>query len=447
MQRMFFIFFLIYVVFFLDLCWSLDNIILKLPEVKKAEREVYAAYYDLKVLYSQFGINLDSYYRYSYNQPNINLRLGPNAIRISNDYSYNYGVQINWIIRTFGFFEHQAISKEIIYKSKILKYQHVISEMYLKLYQLLYEMFKAYNIYEFSNNSVSYTHELLANTKKLYDVGVVAKVDYLRALSLYQESFSKSLASYQNYILAMKNIYSFLCIDQGQSELTELVFIYNSYLDSNHVVELTDFKRNPEDLRVSQILYSNIVSLIYQNKSILAQNNPRLILSSQYNRQNPSGFSRDYNFNISLSLTWKIFDSQLSKNQSKVIEQQILSLYEDYKRNIYNLDNSQNSIKTKYEMDYNMYQSFLYNLDYRKEAFRLIKLKYQNGLATYLDYLDAQNNLLQTVLNLKSYKNELFMDYVNYSYLNDIDLKVEGVKKKLQTQKLEAAKLERKGNS
>ncbi|MCX7759382.1 MAG: TolC family protein, partial [bacterium] len=260
MQRLFFIFFLIYMVFLWDLCWALDDVIIKLPEVKKAEKEVYAAYYDLKVLYSQFGINADSYYRYSYNQPTINFRVGPNTVRISNDYSYNYGIQINWILRTFGLLENQAISKEIIYKSKLLKYQYVISEMYLKFYQLLYEMFKAYNIYDFSNNTVSYTHELLGNTKKLYDVGIVAKVDYLRALSSYQESLARSRASYQNYVLAMKNIYSFLSIDQGKPELTELVFIYNRYLDSNHVVELDDFKKKPEDLRVSQILYSNIIS-------------------------------------------------------------------------------------------------------------------------------------------------------------------------------------------
>ncbi|MCS7165189.1 MAG: TolC family protein [Candidatus Calescibacterium sp.] len=426
-----FSFFILFLFISFDLSWSIDSIIQNLPEVKKAENEIYSAYYDLKLTYSQFGVNIDSFYRYSYNQPTVSVNLGPAQLRVSQDFTYNYGLNLNWIIKTFGLLENQITSKEIIYISKVLKYQQTISDMYFRFYQLFYEMLKAYILLDFSNRSIAYSKELLYNTKKLYDVGVVAKVDYLRALSTYQEFLAQNKSAYQNYILATQNIYSFL-VTKDNTGLDKLFRKYTEYLDSDFVYDLPENRKSPEELRVSKILYSNIISLIHQKKATASQNFPILSLNSLYLRQKSATFSREYNFNITLSLSWKIFDSNLSKNQQEIIKHQIYSLYEEYKRNIINLMNMQSQIRLKHQIDYSMYSSLLYNLDYRKEAFRLIKLKYENGLATYLDYLDSQNNLLQTQLNIKNYKNELFMNYVTYLYLNDLDLSTkEVIEKKL----------------
>ncbi len=401
---------------------DVDDLVLQLPEVKKAHHELSAAYYDLKATYSQFGLNVDSFYRYSYNQPTVTVGLGPTRIRVSNDYNYNYGIQFNWLLYTFGVLENQIKSKELIYYSKVLKYRQTVNDSYLKFYQLLYDFTKSCNLLDFSNNTLKYSEEFLNTSKRLYDVGIAPKVDYLRALSVYQDSLTQNSAAYQNYIITTQNLYSFLFPNSNNYFLPNFVKKYIYYIDSDVIPKLPNEYKNPEELVVSQILYSNIISLLYQRRAVLAQSNPKLALSSQYVRQRPSGFSRDYSFNIILSLSWKIFDSGLVKNQAQSVEEQANALYQDYLRTIVNLYNSQRNVKSKYHIDYKMYKSYLYNLDFRKESFRLVKLKYENGLSSYLDYLDAQNSLLQTILNIKNSKNDLFWDLINYSYLNDLNI-------------------------
>lgn len=422
------------IVFCISFCFGLDELILNLPEVNKARSELYSSYYDLKLTFSQFGINVDSFYRYSYNKPSITLNLGPSSIRISRDYTYNYGLQLNWILSTFGLLENQIMSKKIIYDTRLMEYHQTISDTYLKFYELLYDYAKSYNIFDFSKRLVEYSNELLNNTKKLYDVGIISKVEYLRVFSLYQDALTQNNSAYQNYLITLRNIYSFVYVSDNSSSDKLIYFInkYNEYLESDKIISLDFPVKNPQDLRVSQIIYSNIRSLYYQKKSVLAQNNPTLALSSQYIKHTVSGFSRDYDFNIALSLNWKIFDSNLSKNQAAVIENKFLALYEEYKRTISNLENIQKNIKSKYQIDYDLYRSYLYNLEYRKESFKLMKLKYENGLSTYLDYLDSQNALLQTILNIKNYKNEIFLDYIKYSYYNDGDIYIKNIIEKIK---------------
>ncbi|MFN3995650.1 MAG: TolC family protein, partial [bacterium] len=421
---------------------NLDDIIYNLPEVKKALYEAKYSYYDLKALYSQLGINAESYYQYTYNQPTVTIPIGFQSIRISNDYNYNYGLQINWLLKTFGFIENQILAKEMIYKAKKINYEQTVSESYLKFYKALYEVYKSYINYSFTVQLRDFTDELLSSTKKLYDSGIIAKVDYLRVLSTYNDYQAQLDSSYRYYKISLRNLYSFLypektiddnfiqsnCLDKIR--LDEILLTYGKYLEdySGETIEIDkDLERNSSNARVLQILYCNLVSLEYQKKSVLSQNNPRLALFSQYNRQRASGFSRDYNFNVGLSLTWKIFDSGLSNRQALSVEQQKEVLNQQYIRTLSDLQNQKENIKNKFYVDLNLYRSLLSNLEYKKEAFRLMKLKYQNGMATYLDYLDSQNNLLKTLFDIKSYKNEIFLDYVNFMYLNDHDMSFRNV--------------------
>ncbi|MEN3014893.1 MAG: TolC family protein [bacterium] len=412
---------------------DLDKVILSLPEVQKSKQEVYSSYYDLKLTYSQYGLNIQALYRYSYNQPVVTLNFGLSRIRISNDYTYSYGIELNYPIYTFGTLENQILSKELIYNAKILNLQQTIKDSYLKFYTLIYEYAKILNFLEFTKNNLDYTQELLSNTNKLYQAGVIPKVEYLRVFALYQDTVSQNTVAQNNSKIVLENIYSFLYPLQknthnSKNALKKFIDRYTNYLSSQKQPPILIDKENQiENSLVAQIIYSNILALKYQKRTIELQNAPKLALNTQYYKQRESSFSRDYLFNVNLLLSWKIFDSSLSANQAKIIDNQIQILQQEYTRTKSNLINSRNSTKSKYYNDYTLYKSYLYNLEYRTELFRLTKIKYQNGLSTYLDYLDAQNNFLQTVLNIKNYKNEIFIDIINYYYLNDQDLSIKEI--------------------
>ncbi len=442
--RLFLFILVFFRVFFLNYSFAYNNgynyysevvskLIYNIPEVKKVSNELYQAYYDLKLAYAQYGINLDAYYNYGYNQPTVKINIGPNTINISNDFPYNYGLKLTKLLYSFNFVENVIISKKINYYSKYLKFKQSLNDNYLKFYELMAFAVKAKDFLDYTNNLINYTNEFLKTSYNLYSVGIIPKLDYIKAQSVYQDSLTQNVLAQDNYKLAKQSLLAFLNTDETTFNLDN--FISNFYKanyqdkiylkDQNINIDL-DFvnKLNKEskDLLVAKILYSSIEALNYQAKSLDYQNAPKLLLTATYDKHRPTGFSRDYTFNINLSLSWKLLDSNSSYYNKQLILQNILALYEDYKRLIINLDLAKNNYKTKFINNYNTLISSYETLNYQRELFRINKLRYENGLSTYLEYLDAQNSLLQSELNLNNIKSDLLLNYIYLLYYNDIDL-------------------------
>jgi outer membrane protein TolC len=411
----------------------ISELIYNIPEVKKAKDELYSAYYDLKLAYSQYGVNLESYYNYGYNQPTVKINIGPNTINISNDYTYNYGLRLTKLLYSFNFLENIIISKQINYYSKYLKDQQTLNDNYLKFYELMSNVIKAKDFLDYTYNLINYTNEFLKTTYNLYSVGVLPKLDYIKAQSVYQESLTQNIIAKDNYMLAKQSLLSFLNTTENNFNIDSFItYIYKGnyqdkiYLKDNSLnidlAYLNELNKDPQDLLISRILYSSIETLKYQAKALNYQNAPKLLLTATYDKHKPTGFSRDYNFNINLSLSWKLFDSGNSYYNKQVLLQNIDSLYQDYKRLIINLDLAKSNYKTKFINNYNSLISYYRTFNYQKELFRVTKLRYENGLSTYLEYLDSQNSLLQSELNLNNTKSDLLLNYVYILYYNDVDL-------------------------
>ncbi|MGC8734000.1 MAG: TolC family protein [bacterium] len=409
------------------------QLIYNIPEVKKADAELYQAYYDLKLAYGQYGINLDSYYNYGYNQPTVKINIGLDTINISNDYPYNYGLKLTKLLYSFNFVENIIISKKINYYSKYLKKKQVLNDNYLKFYELMSNVVKAKDFLDYTENLINYTNEFLKTTYSLYSVGILPKLDYIKSQATYQDSLTQNIIAKDNYKLAKQSLLYFLNTTEDNFNVDSFInYIYkNNYQQKIYLKNdtlnidlsyLNELNKDSKDLLVSKILYSSIESLRYQGKSLDYQNYPKLLLAANYDKHRPTGFSKDYTFNINLSLSWKIFDSNNSYYNKQILLENVNSLYQDYKRLIINLDLAKNNYKTKFINNYNSLISLYKTFDYQKEVFRINKLRYQNGLSTYLEYLDAQNSLLQSELNLNNIKSDLLLNYVYILYYNDIDL-------------------------
>jgi outer membrane protein TolC len=411
----------------------ISELIYNIPEVRKAKDELYSAYYDLKLAYSQYGVNLESYYNYGYNQPTVKINIGFSTINISNDYPYNYGLRLTKLLYSFNFLENIIISKQINYYSKYLKNQQTLNDNYLKFYELMFSVIKAKDFLDYTYNLINYTNEFLKTTYNLYSVGVLPKLDYIKAQSVYQESLTQNIIAKDNYILAKQSLLSFLNTTENNFNIDSFItYIYKGnyqdkiYLKDNNLnidlAYLSELNKDSKDLLISRILYSSIEALKYQAKSLNYQNAPKLLLTATYDKHKATGFSKDYSFNVNLSLSWKLFDSGNSYYNKQILLQNIDSLYQDYKRLIINLDLAKSNYKTKFINNYNSLISYYRTFNYQKELFRVTKLRYENGLSTYLEYLDSQNFLLQSELNLNNTKSDLLLNYVYILYYNDVDL-------------------------
>jgi len=220
----------------------ISELIYNIPEVKKAKDELYSAYYDLKLAYSQYGINLESYYNYGYNQPTVKINIGFSTINISNDYPYSYGIRLTKLLYSFNFLENIIISKQINYYSKYLKNQQTLNDNYLKFYELMYNIVKAKDFLDYTYNLINYTNEFLKTTYNLYSVGVLPKLDYIKAQSVYQESLTQNIIAKDNYMLAKQSLLSFLNTTENNFNIDSFItYIYKGnyqdkiYLKDNNL--------------------------------------------------------------------------------------------------------------------------------------------------------------------------------------------------------------------
>jgi outer membrane protein TolC len=130
-----------------------------------------------------------------------------------------------------------------------------------------------------------------------------------------------------------------------------------------------------------------------------ADKNPLLFLSSNYQRQTETGFSRDYAWSVNLIVQFPIFDS--GRRESVLQEQEAL-----LQQALAQREQLQRQIALEVEQAVRNYQVALQRLNTARaalasaeEAFRLARVRYEAGVGTQVEVLDAQVALTQARAN------------------------------------------------
>jgi outer membrane protein len=130
-----------------------------------------------------------------------------------------------------------------------------------------------------------------------------------------------------------------------------------------------------------------------------ADKNPLLFLSSNYQRQTETGFSRDYAWSVNLIVQFPIFDS--GRRESVLQEQEAL-----LQQALAQREQLQRQIALEVEQAVRNYQVALQRLNTARaalasaeEAFRLAQVRYEAGVGTQVEVLDAQVALTRARAN------------------------------------------------
>ncbi|MFA0750154.1 MAG: hypothetical protein SLRJCFUN_000557 [Candidatus Fervidibacter sp.] len=130
-----------------------------------------------------------------------------------------------------------------------------------------------------------------------------------------------------------------------------------------------------------------------------ADKNPLLFLSSNYQRQTATGFSRDYSWSVNLIVQFPLFDS--GRRESVVQEQEAL-----LQQALAQREQLRRQIALEVEQAVRNYQVALQRLNTARaalasaeEAFRLARVRYEAGVGTQVEVLDAQVALTRARAN------------------------------------------------
>ncbi len=371
------------------------------PEISAAIKEKESTIFKKSIVRAEFFPKL--YLSYNYQRQD----LGKNSPSVD---AHQFGPSITWNAFS-GFstwYAYQEALKLIEVSDALV--QAKINNIALKVVSAYLDYLKTKSLYEASLNDVEDAKVLLKLAQKRYEVGLSPLADVLDAEAKLKETEANSINYKYTAEIAKTNLLTLLNLSVLEAKDTELL----------------DF---PEEL-LSDVDFEGLLSLakkkrpelLAKEKEILAQENriksvrgeyfPSVDLFTSYYRVDKSFFpDRDSIFTFGVKINLPLFTgfstpSKLSAERATLekknfekralelsIEQEVFSAYQNY--------------LTKKEY----YSASLAWLKKMEEDYRIVKRRYENGLASIVDLTTTLARLSQARSQVATSRYEWYRSY------------------------------------
>lgn len=272
------------------------------------------------------------------------------------------------------------------------------AQLTLRVTEAYADVLAAQALEEVARQSVERVQVVLKTAKARLEAGVAPRFDVLRAeaeLAAAQEQ----LLTAQNAVALAKAALNQL-LGRPTNAPIEVAPLPEPITPSSEALQtetfLTQALAHRPELRSAE---SQIQAAQERVNFAKADKNPLLFLSSNYQRQTETGFSRDYAWSVNLIVQFPIFDS--GRRESVLQEQEAL-----LQQALAQREQLQRQIALEVEQAVRNYQVALQRLNTARaalasaeEAFRLAQVRYEAGVGTQVEVLDAQVALTQARAN------------------------------------------------
>lgn len=392
-------------------------------KIKMAEERINQAYLQKEISKKYLLPTLSTNFNYIYlgdNQP-INFGNFP-PIKFVEDNEYTLKFTLNLPLFTGKRLENTYKASEELYEKSKIDYENEISNLILDIKKAYFNVLKAKKILDTSLKYKERLEKHLIDTKRMFEEGLVTKLDILKMELALKDAETKIIES-ENYLKLSK---------------ANLNFVLNRPIDDDFEIEdILEEKIEKRDYswwkdialkeRKEIKSFEKLISIYEKNIEIeRSQLFPQIYFFFNYNFEKGTQTSReewDTNWNTGILLTYDIWNwgqnkDKIKKRESekKEIENQFLLLKNSIEievKNAYlNLISSENKIEQGKK-----------EIEVAEETLRVAELLYKEGLSTITDVIDAMTSLYQARNN---YYNYLYEYKVAYSELE----KVSGILKK-----------------
>lgn len=272
-----------------------------------------------------------------------------------------------------------------------LQTEQEISETLYNIIEAYYNALIAADRVEIEKEALEVVREHKRIVKSSFEEGVALKTDVLQ-IEIKEGESEQSLQNARNQLhLARKNLANLIGMDGGDFQLLSPDIQAAVELDLERLYQVALEKR-PElsMMAVNEEMVETNIEI--EEKSHL----PRLALAGNYSWQGSELEFDDGSWSISLSGSLSIFDGGKSSTSEKKYKKELNRLKES-KRNLKELIrlDIESKILTARENQAEIELQEL-NLNKARENLRLEEMRYQEGVGTNIDVMNAQTTLKQT---------------------------------------------------
>ncbi|MFA0732950.1 MAG: hypothetical protein RJAPGHWK_003082 [Candidatus Fervidibacter sp.] len=276
--------------------------------------------------------------------------------------------------------------------------QATLAQLTLRVTEAYADVLAAQALEEVARQSVERVQVVLKMAKARLEAGVAPRFDVLRAeaeLAAAQEQ----LLTAQNAVALAKAALNQL-LGRPTNAPIEVAPLPEPITPSSETLQTETFLTQALAHRPELLAVEAQVQAAQERVNFAkADKNPLLFLSSNYQRQTATGFSRDYSWSVNLIVQFPLFDS--GRRESVVQEQEAL-----LQQALAQREQLQRQIALEVEQAVRNYQVALQRLNTARaalasaeEAFRLARVRYEAGVGTQVEVLDAQVALTRARAN------------------------------------------------
>lgn len=300
--------------------------------------------------------------------------------------NYQFSLVIDQAIYTFGRLKWSAMAEKLTRRSRQEEYLNQLNLLVQETASRYFQAALAQELVAISRADLEAREANEKVSKLLFEQGVVARFDLLRNQSEASNSRQRLLEAENALTVARAKLMSIL----GESPETPVV-LQNVALKSPENIALEQerqkaLEQRPE-LRALRWARQAAEARI---KLAESQNNPRLSLQNQTINQNAAGFSPGTQNTTFLNLDIPLFDGGVSRAQARQAEEAALQLgkmVEQQERAVLlELEELAGTLQQRWKA----IEVAEVNVAQASEALRVAELRYQNGISTNVELLDAQ---------------------------------------------------------
>ena len=331
--------------------------------------------------------------------------------RIGNQYSNS--VTATMPLYTGGALSGQIMSAKAGYKSALVGVQKSYNDMRATVTNGYFAVLQADDMQVLSKESVVRLEEHLKNVKAQYDVGVVAKVDVLRSEVELANAQQNLIKAENAYDLAEANFNKIIGLPLETNLFLEDTLSYVPYdKDLNYCLEYAS-KNRPELEQAKQ----GVQAARGQVRAARSGYQPQISAFATQNWDTKDGHwaadeESTWSAGVNVSLT--IFDTGVTRSKAHAAEAKYFSAEETYRDTI---DAVMLDVRSQYlnlrEAEKRISTTEV-AVSQAEEDYRIAQLRYQAGVGTNTDVLDAQvaltnaqTNYLQSVYDYNISKTNL----------------------------------------
>jgi len=373
-------------------------------KIKISQARIDQAYYQKEATRTNFLPKLSSSFNYTYlgdNQPISFSPLFP-SFKVTDDNLYTISFKVTQPVFTGWKIETAyQVAKDSFEKTKI-DYETEIQNLVLDVKNAYFNILKAQRLLE---TSLKYRESLqnhLKDARKMFDLGLVTKLDILKTEVALKDAETKITES-ENFLNLAKSNFNFVL-----NRPLDYNFIIQDILEQQEVENdyqwwLTTAMKQRTEIKSFEKVLSIYDKTIKIEKSNLY---PQVYFFFNYNFEKGTQTSREDwndNWNTGILLSYDIWnwgETQKKIKKAEKSKQEIEKQFELVKNSI--------EIEVK-----NAYLNFLSakkkieqakkQIESAEENFRVARLLYNEGMATTTDVIDANIGLIQANNNFFNY--------------------------------------------